>query len=80
MKGCCTLTVPKIKILILILTTQISLSTEYLNEYFDHLYAYFYCWLCGDHSACDKLKDEYERFHYPHCMDIPYYNHTWINH
>ena len=78
-KGCCTLSVPEIKILILtiyyitlsvVLTTRISLSTEYLNEYFDHLYAYFYCQLRGDHSACVKLKEEFERFHYPHLTSL----------
>ena len=77
--SCYTLSVPEIKILILtvyfitlsvVITTRIALSIEYLNEYFDHLYAYFFCQLRGDHSACAKLKEEYEKFHYPHLTSL----------
>ena len=52
------------------MSTRISLAIEYSNDYFEHLYAYFYCQLHGDNSACDKLKEEYEQYHYPHLTSV----------
>ena len=53
-----------------VLTTRISLAIEYANDYYDHLYIYFYCQLRGDNSACSELKKEYEQFQYPHLTSI----------
>ena len=53
-----------------VLTTRISLGIEYSNDFFDNLYAYFYCQLHGDNSACDKLKEGYKQFHYPHLTSV----------
>ena len=52
------------------LTTRISLTIEYRNDSFDHLYAYFYCQLNGDNQACDQLKEEYEQLQNPHLTSI----------
>ena len=76
---CYILSTPEIKILILtiyfiifsiLVTTNISLIIKYSNNYYERLYGYFYCQLHGDNSACDKLKEEYKQFDYPHLTSI----------
>ena len=71
--------VPEIKVLILavyfiifstVLSTRISLTIEYSNNFFDNLYTYFYCQLRGDNSACDRLKEEYEQLQDPHVTSL----------
>ena len=70
------ISVPEIKILILtvyfitfsvVLTTCISLTIEFSNA---NLYAYFYCQLHGNNSACDELRERYEQSQYPHLTSV----------
>ena len=70
------ISIPEIKILILtiyfitlsvVLTTRISLAVEFSNG---DLYAYFYCQLHGNNSACDKLRERYEESQYPHLTSV----------